>query len=98
MDDWLGRLKQTMAIDLARGMSAGMPPRALIDLLFDIPEVSQAFHLRENRRRPLALDPSTDEERREIVDALDRVATWLDDGFHEVTVSELRSIAEELRA
>lgn len=96
-DDWLPRLKQTMALDLSRFMSAGMPPRAIIERLMDIPEVGQAFHLRENRRRPLAIDPETDEQRQEIVDALERVAAWLDDGFHEKLVSELREIAEDVK-
>jgi hypothetical protein len=51
MEDWLTRIKQTMAIDLARGMTAGIPPAALIELLFQIPEVEQAFELRSRAKR-----------------------------------------------
>jgi hypothetical protein len=51
MDDWLTRIKQTMAIDLARGMAAGIPPTALVELLFQIPEVEQAFELRAKAKR-----------------------------------------------
>lgn len=73
-----------------------MPPVALIEFLMRVPEFAQALHLYANRRRPLALDPSTDEEKREIVEALSRVADWLDDGMHERLVTALREIAGEL--
>jgi hypothetical protein len=95
-DDWLTRVTSTMAVDVDRGISAGADGRRIVDMLLAIPEVSQALHLRANRRAPLALDPATDDDRREIVDALNRVADWLDDGFHEATVAQLRSIAAEL--
>lgn len=94
--DWLAKMKVTMAVDLSRFMSAGLPPRAIIERLFEIPEVSQAFHLRAHRGRPLALDPSSPEQKREIVEALERMAGWLDDGFHEALVEELRGIAAEV--
>jgi hypothetical protein len=95
-DQWLGRMKETLAVDVARFQTAGLPPRAIVEKLFDIPEVEQAFHLRANQRRPLALDPSTNAERQEIIDALTRVIEWLDDGFHEPLVLELRDIADVL--
>jgi hypothetical protein len=85
-----------MAVDIDRGVAAGKRGRAIVAMLFDIPEVAQAFHLRANRRQALALDPETDEERKEIADALVRVADWLDDGFHEAIVAQLREIAAEL--
>lgn len=90
---WLDCIKQTMAVDLTRFQAAGIPPKAQVERLFGIPEVAQAFHLRANRKRPLAIDPGTDEERAEIVDALERVVAWLDDGFHERLVEQLREIA-----
>lgn len=95
-DDWLQRIKGTMAIDIERGGSARKSGPEIVEMLFAIPEVSQAFHLRANRRRPLAVDPATDEDRREIVDALERVIAWLDDGFHERMVEELRGIIREM--
>jgi hypothetical protein len=42
------------------------------------------------------MDPATDEEKQEIIDALNRVADWLSDGFHATTVDELRAIVTEL--
>jgi hypothetical protein len=45
-EQWLKRIKQTMAIDLARGMSAGIPPAGLVEMLFRIPEVEQAMRMR----------------------------------------------------
>lgn len=89
---WLANLKYTMALDLSRGMSAGIPPKGLVAMLFEIPEVSQGAHLRENRLRPLALDSETDEERQEIVDALERVTPWLDLSEPEIA-ERLRGIA-----
>jgi hypothetical protein len=95
-DEWLARIKGTMAVDVSRFQAAGLSPEAIVEQLFNIPEVEQAFHLRANRGRPLSLDPSTPAERQEIVDALERVAAWLDDGFHQKLVDELRGIAAEL--
>ena len=43
---WLDRMKQTMAVELARGMTAGIPPKGLIDLLLGIPEVREALEMR----------------------------------------------------
>lgn len=85
-----------MSVELLRGLNADLDPRELIDLLFGVPEVSQAFQLRANRRRPLAMDPSTDEEKAEIVEAIERVAAWLDDGFHQKLVDHLRDIAGDV--
>jgi hypothetical protein len=48
---WLERVKQAMALDLARGMTAGLPPKALVECLFKIPEVEQAFAMRAKGRR-----------------------------------------------
>lgn len=95
-DDWLTRIKGTMAIDIDRGISAGADGNRIVEMLLAIPEISQALHLRANRGAPLTLDPSTVDQKREIVDAVERVAAWLDDGFHEATVAELQSIAGEL--
>jgi hypothetical protein len=74
----LTRIKHTMSLDISRSMSAGLPPKAIVEVLLNIPEVEQAFHLRENRNRPLAVDPETDAERKEIVEAIERVAVWLE--------------------
>lgn len=87
---WLARLKRSMAMDLEQLMTARMPPQAIIERLFDIPEVAQAFHLAANRGCPLSPYPSSDEEKREIVDALNRAADWFDDGSHQDLVDELR--------
>lgn len=95
-DDWLTRIKGTMAIDVDRGISAGADGQRIVEMLLAIPEVSQGLHLRANRTAPLALDPSTDDQKREIIDALNRVADWLDDGFHAAIVEELRGIAADL--
>jgi hypothetical protein len=47
-----------MAIDLARGMSAGIPPAGLVEMLFRIPEVEQAMRMRaKGRRRTSAHTP-----------------------------------------
>lgn len=94
--DWLTKMQTTMAVELSRGMTAGMPPKALIQLLFGIPEVSQAFALRANRRRPLALSPQTDAETQEVVEELNRIADWLSDDFHAELVDQLRGIAADL--
>ena len=40
---WLDRMKVTIAVELTRGMAQGRPPKALVDMLMAIPEVSQAF-------------------------------------------------------
>lgn len=93
---WTAKIKRTMSVDVSRFTKAGMPAEQIVERLFDIPEVAQAFHLRANQRQPLSRNPSTPDETREIANALDRVAAWLDDGFHERTVEELRSIACDL--
>lgn len=95
-EQWLVRIKQTIATDLSRLMAAQVPPQGIVKRLFEIPEVEQAFHLRADRKRPLAKDPSSRAEYQEIADALTRVANWLDDGFHVAAVEELRSIRDEL--
>ena len=58
-DDWLGRMQQTIAVDIARFASAGLPPKAIVVKLFEIPEVAQAFHLRG--RGKLDVDTDTPE-------------------------------------
>lgn len=93
---WIDRIKETMAVDVSRFSKAGMTGREVVDRIFDIPEVSQAFNLRANRRRPLAMDPTTPEQKLEIAEALERIAAWLDDGFHTKLVEELREIAAEM--
>jgi len=93
----LSRVQQAIAVDLARFMAAGYPPKALALKLWEIPEVELAFSMYERRRLPLAVDPETDAEKREIVEAIERVAKWLDDGFHEPLVAELREIAGAVR-
>ena len=50
-DEWLARIKQTMAVDLSRFQSAGLPPKAQIERLFQIPEVADAFYLRSIAKR-----------------------------------------------
>ena len=44
--DWLARIKQTMALDISRSISAGMPPKAIVERLLEIPEVRQALEMR----------------------------------------------------
>lgn len=95
-NDWLTRMKETMAVELSRGITAGIPPKALITLLFGIPEVEQAFRLRARRRQPLPVEPTTEADVQEIVEALNRVADWLSDDFHPELVDQLRGIAADL--
>lgn len=82
-DEWLTRIKATMSIDLARGMTAGIPPAALVELLWKIPEVEQAFAMRADRR---TVPPAV---------ILSDAADYLDDGFPEYAgvVADLRELA-----
>jgi hypothetical protein len=43
---WLARMKVTMSTELTRGMQQHLPPPALIEMLFGIPEVREAFEMR----------------------------------------------------
>lgn len=81
-DDWLTRLKQTMAVDLGRFMSAGYPPKAIIENLCEIPEVGQALQMRADRRK---VPPAV---------ILSAAADYLDDGHHERLVADLREIVD----
>jgi hypothetical protein len=51
---WLDRMKRTMAIDVSRYMQAGWRPQDIIDRLFEIPEVEEAFYLRAKAVRDLS--------------------------------------------
>jgi hypothetical protein len=93
-DDWLTRMKTTMAVDVARFMTAGLPPKAIIAKLFEIPEVSQAFHLRE--RGKLGIDIDTPEGQAIAAERIAWVADFLDDGFNEACVARLREVAGDL--
>lgn len=42
----LQQITDAMALDLARGMSQGLPPRELVAMLLKIPEVSQGLKAR----------------------------------------------------
>lgn len=44
--EWLSRMKKLMALDISRCMSADMPPKAIVEVLFNIPEVAEAFEMR----------------------------------------------------
>jgi hypothetical protein len=44
--DYIAKIKRTLAVDIGRFMTAGLPPKAIVDKLWDIPEVEQAFYLR----------------------------------------------------
>lgn len=48
---WLDRIKQAMAIDIARFQSAGLPPRAIVEKLFEIPELEKAMDMYWGRSR-----------------------------------------------
>jgi hypothetical protein len=80
--DWLAKMKHTLAVDLSRFMTAGLPPRAIVEKLFEIPEVYQAFQMRADRRKvpPVVI--------------LSDAADYLDDGFHDRLVADLREIVE----
>lgn len=93
-DKWLADMKVTMATELSRGMTHGLPPKALIELLFGIPEVAQAFHLRGRSR--LGLDIDTPEGQTLMAERIEQVADFLDDGFHEDCVTKLREVAGDL--
>jgi hypothetical protein len=94
MESWLTRIKATMAIDLARFMTVGLPPKALIEKLFEIPEVAQAFHLRE--RGKLDIDIDTAEGQAIAAERIAWVADFLDDGFAEECVAKLREAVGDL--
>lgn len=47
---WLDRIKQTMALDISRSMVAGLPPKAIVERLLEIPEVEQALRMRAKGR------------------------------------------------
>jgi hypothetical protein len=47
---WLARMKVTMTTELTRGMQQHLTPQALIEMLFGIPEVSEAFEMRAKGR------------------------------------------------
>jgi hypothetical protein len=79
-DAWLDRLKQTMAVDVAR--FAGLPGEAIVEKLMQIPEVEQAFRMRADRRK---VPPAV---------ILSDAADYLDDGYHEKLVADLREIVE----
>jgi hypothetical protein len=44
--DYIAKIKRTLAIDIGRFMTAGLPPKAIVEKLWEIPEVEQAFYLR----------------------------------------------------
>jgi hypothetical protein len=48
---WLDRIKQAMALDIARLQSAGLPPRAIVEKLFEIPELEKAMDMYWGRSR-----------------------------------------------
>jgi hypothetical protein len=96
MDERLDRIKQAMALELARYQREGVPPKGQVEALFQIPEIEQAIHLLLNRRRPLPMEPETREERQEVVDAIQRVAAWLGSYFDQDVADRLREIAVEL--
>lgn len=95
-DQWTAKIKETMAVDVQRFRDERLPSREIINRLFEIPEVAQAFALRANRRRPLPAEPSTDAERFEVIEALTHVADWLGSDFDEDIAERLREIAGEL--
>jgi hypothetical protein len=80
--DWLDRIKETMAVDIARFQYAGLPPKAIVEKLLEIPEVYQALHMRADRR---SVPPAV---------ILSDAADYLDDGYHEKLVADLREIVE----
>jgi hypothetical protein len=47
---WLDRIKQTMALDISRSMADGMPPKAIVEVLLRIPELRQALEMRAKGR------------------------------------------------
>jgi hypothetical protein len=93
----LTRIQRAIAVDLARYLGMGLPPSAVTLKLWEIPEVELAFSMYERRNLPLPIDPETDAQRQEIVDAIERVVKFLDDGFHDKLVAELTEIAEAVR-
>jgi hypothetical protein len=94
VEDWLERMQQTIAVDIGRFASAGLPPSAIVVKLFEIPEVAQAFHLRA--RGKLDIDIDTPEGQALAAERIEWVADFLDDGFHERTVEDLRKVIGDL--
>jgi hypothetical protein len=47
---WFDNLKQTMALDISRSMTQGLPPKAIVERLLEIPEVRQALEMRAKGR------------------------------------------------
>jgi HEPN domain-containing protein len=90
----MDRLKQTLIIDIERYKT--LPSREIVDRLYEIPEVLLAFSMYERRNQKLPFEPQTKEECAEIVQAIERVADWLSDGFHDQLVADLREIAGDI--
>lgn len=82
--DWLDRIRGTMAVDIGRGISAGLEPEAIVAMLLEIPEVDQALRMRADRRFVPADVLLTD------------AADFLDNGSHKSTADRLRTIAAGL--
>jgi hypothetical protein len=93
-DDWTAKIKETMAVDVSRGMRDGLDGRAIVEMLFAIPEVAQAVHLRA--RSKLDIDIDTAEGQAIAAERIEWVANFLDDGFHETAVTTLREVAGDL--
>jgi hypothetical protein len=49
--DWLDRIKQTIAVDIGRFQTAGLPPKAIVEKLMEIPEFAHALQMRADRRK-----------------------------------------------
>jgi hypothetical protein len=80
--DWLNRIKETMAVDIARFQRKGLSPKEIVEKLMEIPEVYQGLHMRADRR---SVPPAV---------ILSDAADYLDDGYHEKLVADLREIVE----
>jgi hypothetical protein len=44
--DYIAKMKRVLATEIGRLMTCGLPPKAIVDKLWEIPEVEQAFYLR----------------------------------------------------
>lgn len=94
--EWIAEMKQTMAVDIGRGLRSGRSPAEVVEMLFNIPEVAEAMHMRAQGKRPLPMSLDTPEDRARALERMESVATFLDDGFHEPIVEGLRKVIGDI--
>lgn len=87
-------IPEVIELEISRGMETGKTPAQIRDLIVGIPEVGKALAAFADRN--VKLHHQTPQARALQIERLTELANWLDDGFHEGTVDQLRSIATDL--